>query len=97
MIKKKLYVIVGLIVVFFLIGYFVKEATSPPKITEIKFSDSMSDGLYKSGDIIEIPELNVPKFIANGWGEPIEEKKAKKKEEKAVKETKQNKEQKETK
>ena len=53
--------------------------------------------VYKSGDIIDIPELNVPKFFANGWVEPIEEKKAKKKEEKAVKETKQNKDNKETK
>ena len=52
---------------------------------------------YKAGEVIDIPELNVPKFIANGWGDPVEEKKAEKKEEKVIKETKQNKEKKETK
>lgn len=68
-------------------------------IMKIKLNTEIErDGkVYKSGDIIDIPELNVPKFIANAWGEPIEEKKAKKKEEKAVKETKQNKDNKETK
>ena len=52
---------------------------------------------FKAGSIIDIPEDNVPKFIANGWGDPVEEKKAKKKEEKVIKETKENKEEKETK
>ena len=50
---KKLFLLIGL-VAFSIIAYFVKETTSPPKITEIKFSDSMSDGLYKSGDKIMI-------------------------------------------
>ena len=52
---------------------------------------------YKAGEVIDIPELNVPKFIANGWGDPVEEKKVEKKEEKVIIETKQNKEKKETK
>ena len=38
---------------------------------------------YQKGDIVEIPEANVSKWIAKGWGEAIDTK-----EEKAKKETK---------
>lgn len=36
---------------------------------------------YQAGDIIEINEANLPKWIANEWGEPIEKKEAKPKKE----------------
>jgi hypothetical protein len=39
--------------------------------------------IYKEGDIIDIPEANVPVWVSKGWGNPIE-----KKEEKGAKETK---------
>jgi|TARA_R100000988_G_C3909063_1_gene121097 hypothetical protein len=39
--------------------------------------------ILKEGDIIEIPDANVPVWVSKGWGKPIE-----KKEEKGVKETK---------
>ena len=42
---------------------------------------------YKEGDIIDIPEKNVGKWIKKGWGESIE-KIVKKKEIKIKKETK---------
>ena len=38
---------------------------------------------YKIGDTIDIPEVNVSKWVAKGWGDAIV-----KKEEKATKETK---------
>jgi hypothetical protein len=38
---------------------------------------------YKKGDTIDIPESNVSKWVAKGWGDAIV-----KKEEKATKETK---------
>ena len=39
---------------------------------------------YQIGDIVDIPESNVSKWIAKGWGEKVDTK-----EEKATKETKQ--------
>ena len=47
---------------------------------------------YKKGDIIDIPEVNVSKWVAKGWGESIDTK-----EEKATKETKEFKSKKESK
>ena len=42
---------------------------------------------YNKGDIIDIPESNVSKWVAKGWGEIIEKKemKSKKKETKELK------------
>ncbi len=39
--------------------------------------------LYVEGDVIEVPDANVPVWVAKGWGSPME-----KKEEKGLKETK---------
>ena len=39
--------------------------------------------LYVEGDVIEVPDANVPVWVARGWGSPME-----KKEEKGLKETK---------
>lgn len=36
---------------------------------------------YQAGDIIEINEANLPKWISNGWGEAIAKKEAKPKKE----------------
>jgi len=42
---------------------------------------------YNKGDIIDIPESNVSKWVSKGWGETIEKKemKSKKKETKELK------------
>ena len=46
--------------------------------------DITTEGVdYKKGDTIDIPEINVSKWVAKGWGDAIV-----KKEEKATKETK---------
>tara|TARA_Y100001938_G_C7912474_1_gene340318 strand:- start:384 stop:572 length:189 start_codon:yes stop_codon:yes gene_type:complete len=47
---------------------------------------------YKKGDVINIPEENVSKWVAKGWGEVVDTK-----EEKATKETKEFKGNKESK
>jgi len=47
---------------------------------------------YQKGDIIDIPEANVSKWVAKGWGEVVEKKEAQIK-----KETKELKVKKETK
>ena len=39
--------------------------------------------LYVEGDVIEVPDANVPVWVGRGWGSPM-----KKKEEKGLKETK---------
>ena len=55
--------------------------------------DEVREGVeYQIGDIIDIPEANVSKWVAKGWGEVVEKKEAKIK-----KETKELKVKKETK
>ena len=55
--------------------------------------DIVREGVeYVKGDVVDIPEVNVDKWVAKGWGSPVEHK-----EHKSKKETKEYKAQKETK
>tara|TARA_R100000773_G_scaffold44333_1_gene45091 strand:+ start:416 stop:604 length:189 start_codon:yes stop_codon:yes gene_type:complete len=55
--------------------------------------DIVREGVeYVKGDVVDIPESNVDKWVTKGWGSPVEHK-----EQKSKKETKEFKGEKETK